>query len=221
MPGIGRGGGISPRCKAVFSVVSAQLAAQGLHAAFDQSRGGGGTSTEMLCDVGQCPALQVAQPDCLTLVVGQYPQGLHQQFLLLSPDGFLTGSRMAGIQFPFQRPHTLVGVVQRSVPLHVAFLKQSVVANRARDFVIQDALEPGGQLPSILAGELLETAMCFQKRLLDDIGGIQADGDSPMELSFGQAMQGRSLRLQQLAQCFSIAQPGLFEQCIREMGFRH
>src|SRR5215831_7021126 len=127
---IGRAGGVSPQRKAVFSVVSAQLATQGLHAALDQPRRGGGTSAQMPCDVGQRPAFQVAQPDRLALFVRQHAQGLHQELLLLPPDGLLTGGRKAGIQFLFQGRHTSVGVVQGSVPAHVALLEESVVADR-------------------------------------------------------------------------------------------
>ena len=129
--------------------------------------------------------------------------------------------RKAAIELLFQRRHTPVGIVHGSVPPHVTLLEESVVPDRAGNLVIQDALKPGGQLPRVLAGELIEAAMSFQKSLLDDVGGVHTHGDPPIELSFSQAVQIRPLRLQQVPQRFSIALPGLLQQRIREIGFLH
>ena len=58
-----------------ISLVAVQPAAEGLHAALDQPCRGGGGSAEVPGDVGQRPALEVAQPDGLTLVIGERRQG--------------------------------------------------------------------------------------------------------------------------------------------------
>jgi hypothetical protein len=107
-----------------------------------------------------------------------------------------------------------VRVVQGSLPLHGTLLEESVVTDYASDLVIQDALKPGNQLPRVLAGELPEAAMRLQKGLLDDIGGVHAHSESPIELSLGYAVQDRPLCLEQSAQRFSIAPPGLLQQHI-------
>src|SRR5689334_1852863 len=62
-PGAGGGNGRAapgPACSP-RSLALVQSAAQGLHAALDQACRGGGTAAEVLGDVGQRPALQVAQ----------------------------------------------------------------------------------------------------------------------------------------------------------------
>src|SRR6516162_5846858 len=113
------------------SIVSVQLATQGLHAALDQPCRGSGTSPQMLRDVGERPALQVAQSNRLALVIRQNAQGLHQLMFLLSPDGLLTGGRKAAVELLFQRRHTPVGIVHGTVPPHVTLLEESVVPDRA------------------------------------------------------------------------------------------
>src|SRR5262249_32881681 len=65
----------------------AQLAAQGLHPTLDQPGGGGGVPG----DVRQRPALQMAQPNRLALVVRQRRQCLSQALRFLPPHDLLAG----------------------------------------------------------------------------------------------------------------------------------
>src|SRR5205085_11690355 len=106
-----------------------------------------------------------AQADRLALVVGEQRQGLAQPPRFLPPDGLLAGGGEAGVELLLQRPRPAPGVVERAVPAHVALLEAGVVADGAGDFVAQDALEPGDQLPGAPAGELLEAAVRLQERL--------------------------------------------------------
>src|SRR5262249_37421600 len=151
------------------SVALGQVATQGLDAALDQARRGGRGPAEPLGDVRQGPTLQVAQADRLPLVFGERRQGLRQALGLLTPDGPLARGGEVGIEALLQGSPAPLGIVQRALPPHVALLEQGVVPDGAGDLVVQDAPEPGAQFARIPAGELWETAIRLQERLLNDV----------------------------------------------------
>ena len=79
-----------------------QPAAQGLHPALDQPRGGGAGSPDANGDFGERPALQVAQSDRLPLVVGERRQRLRQAIGLFPSDGLLAGRGEVGVEVLLQ-----------------------------------------------------------------------------------------------------------------------
>jgi hypothetical protein len=56
--------------------------------------------------------------------------------------------------------------------------------------------------------------MRFQEGLLDDVGSVHAHLNPLTEPTFGQAVQGRPLGLQQSAQRFPVAPAGLLQQLV-------
>src|SRR5262249_17339351 len=145
------------------SLAAVQLATQDLHSALDQPCRGGTGPAETDGDVGQRPALQVAQPDRFALIVGERRERLAPALGLLPGDGLLAWGGDLGIESLLQGRPAAVRIVDRLLPAHTAFLEQGVVADRGGDLVVQNPLEPGDEFAGITAGELRETAIRFEK----------------------------------------------------------
>ncbi len=83
----------------------------------------------------------------------------------------------------------------------------------------QDPPQPGQPLLLGLAPELAEVAVSLEKRLLDQVGGIDAALQVQVDLSAGQQAKVVAIELQQFAQPLRLAQPRVGHQSLGVRSF--
>ena len=159
--------------------------------------------------------LQITKDEYVAIVGGESFQRIGQEHRLLAADGACAGARGGGggqrrldvEARPVERR------LQRFLATDVA-APGPVVLGLVGQGPDEDLPEPADQLGLAAAEELGELAMGLQVRLLDQVGGVEPDLESPADQGPGQDPEIAPIKLQQQAPRGIVAGAGLLQELL-------